>query len=194
MQKTDNYNGRKRRSLRNKKWTIFWLLQPVLPDWSQLLVYQEFTRAFLCIYDKVLNKKWALKKLLFGVLQPVLPNWSQLLVYQEFTRIFLYIYDKMANKIWAPHFRAIFIFTPRFLRQVTILVNRCLPYRLIQVKIEKKNDSQVVILDAITRCTEQVTTLNLSVNYRGPSLYIQNGQINNGSSCGRLFLICQYFD
>ncbi len=139
MQKLDNYNSLKRRGLRSKRWTIFWALQPVLPDWSQLLVCQYFMRAFLCIYDnKVRNKKWTLKKLLFGVLQPVLPNWSQLLVYQEFTRTFLYIYDKMANKIWAPRFRAIFIFTPRFLKQVTILVNRCLSYRHIPVNIEKK--------------------------------------------------------
>ena len=139
MQKLENYNSRIRSGSRNKRWTIFWALQPVLPDWSQLLVYQYFIRTFLCIYDdKVRNKKWTLKKLPFGVLQPVLPNWSQLLVYQEFTRTFLYIYDKMANKICAPRFRAISIFTPRIPRQVTILVNRCLSYRHIPVNTEKK--------------------------------------------------------
>lgn len=41
---------------------------------------------------------------------------------------------------------------------------------------------KTAIWSVATRSTKLVTTLNLSVNYRGPSLYIQNGQINNGSS------------
>lgn len=122
MQKLDNYNSLKRRGLRSKRWTIFWALQPVLPDWSQLLVCQYFMRAFLCIYDnKVRNKKWTLKKLLFGVLQPVLPNWSQLLVYQEFTRTFLYIYDKMANKYGHPVSEPFLFLHPVFLSRLQSL-------------------------------------------------------------------------
>lgn len=113
----------------------------------------------------LLNKKRETRKLLFEMIQPVLPDWSQLLICQYFTRVFLYIYDKVLEKEQGARFIAIFIFTPRFLMQVTILVNRCLPYRLIPVNREKKNDSRVVISDAITRCTEKVTTLNLSAKY-----------------------------
>lgn len=49
------------RGLLNKKREtrklLFEMIQPVLPDWSQLLICQYFTRVFLYIYDKVLEKE-----------------------------------------------------------------------------------------------------------------------------------------
>ena len=61
MQKPDNYIGREERGLLNKKGTPQKLLlgvsQPVLPDWSQLLISQYFTRGYLYICNRLLDKK-----------------------------------------------------------------------------------------------------------------------------------------
>jgi len=167
MQKTDNYNSRKRKGLRNKKWTIFWLLQPVLPDWSQLLIYQEFTRAFLCIYDKVLNKKWGLKKRLLGLLQPVLPNWLQLLIYQYFTRTFLYIYDEMANKIWGSPLQSHFLFLPSFFK---VGYNPCRSMFIISAHTGKYRKKERPLSRHFGCCNpfyQTVIILILSANYTG---------------------------
>lgn len=120
---------------------------------------------------RLLNKKRETRKLLFGVIQPVLPDWSQLLMYQYFTRVYLYICNKLLNKKRRLHFITILVFTSCFPEQITILSNRSLHRDSFWDIQKKKNDSRVAISDAITRCTEQVTTLNLPAVYTG-LLYI----------------------
>lgn len=119
----------------------------------------------------LLNKKRVTRKLLFGVIQPVIPDWSQLLMYQCFTKVRLYICNTLHNKKGGLHFIAILIATSRFSEQITILSNRSLHRDSFWDIQKKKNDSRVAISDAITRCTEQVTTLNLPAVYTG-LLYI----------------------
>ncbi len=120
----------------------------------------------------LLNKKRETRKLLFVVIQPILPDWLQLLMCQYFTRVYLSIYNKLLNKKRRLHFITILVFTGRFTKQVTTFGNRSLPMGLFWHIQKKKNDSRVAISDTITRCTEQVTTLNLSVNYRNlPYIY-----------------------